>query len=487
MQITLLGLILLPLSLLWANLPVRLLQLALIASVFEAAAAMVFGGSFGLQPAMVPGLLFIGYIVFQYAIGMRYPGEGSVLRAVFPLMALLFYGLLSAWLLPNEFAGRIMVWPQRPDVLASGMVPLEFSSGNITQPLYLALDIVCAVSVAIFMTRSRLTYENIIAAYLLGGYIVVGLVFWQFASRIAGIPFPDELLHSNPSWSIVEQSVGTVPRIQGPFSEPAALGGYMSGIALCTLWLTLRGYRLMRPNLLFSLALFSVFLSTSTTGLVTLIVGIPITIALASAGGDARALGRIGKTMGLLVLVGAVAIGPVLILRPSLLDAIGTVATSTLEKRDSSSFEDRTAADTGALAAARESYGLGVGWGSYRSSSLVPGLLANAGVFGVVMVLWQAIRLFRLGRRARRLSPRHPGQILVDGFSAALCTQLGSALISAPMIASLAFYLQLGCIIGVLSRMTIEHRIRADRRARSPSLMPGWTPATPTKALAGSK
>lgn len=460
MQVTLLGLVLLPLSLLWANRPVRLLQLALIASVFEAAAAMVFGGSFGLQPAMVPGLLFIGYMVFQYAIGMRYVGEGAVLSAVFPLLALLFYGLLSAWLLPGEFAGRIMVWPQRPDVLAAGMVPLEFSSGNITQTLYLALDIVCAVSVAIFMTRSRVTYESVIAAYLLGGYIVVGLVFWQFGSRIAGIPFPDDLLHSNPSWSIVEQSVGTVPRIQGPFSEPAALGGYMSGIALCTLWLTLRGYRVMRPNVLFALALASVLLSTSTTGIVTLTLGIPITLTLASVGGDAQALGRIGRTLGLLVLVGAITVGPVLILRPSLLDAIGTVVEATLNKGDSSSFDDRTAADAGALAAARDSYGLGVGWGSYRSSSLVPGLLANSGVFGVAMVLWQAIRLIRLGSRGRRLSARHPGQILVDGFSAALCTQLGSALISAPMIASLAFYLQLGCVIGVLSRMTIEPRLR---------------------------
>jgi hypothetical protein len=69
MSVTVLGLILLPLSLFWAANPIRLLQLAIIAAIFEAGAALVFGGSFGLQPAMVPGLLFVAYVVAQYALG----------------------------------------------------------------------------------------------------------------------------------------------------------------------------------------------------------------------------------------------------------------------------------------------------------------------------------------------------------------------------------------------------------------------------------
>jgi hypothetical protein len=464
MQITLLGLMLVPLSLFWANRPVRLLQLALIASVFEAAAALILGGSFGLQPAMVPGLLFIAYMVTQYALGMRYPGERAAIQAMFPLLALLAYGVLSAWLLPSAFEGRIMVWPQRPDLLAGGMVPLQFNSGNITQPLYLGLDVIFTLCVAVFLTRREIVYQSIIAAYLLGGYVVVGLVLWQFASRIAGVPFPDDLLHSNPGWAIVQQSVGSVPRIQGPFSEPSALGGYMSGIAFCTLWLTIRGYRVMRPQLLFALSLASTLLSTSTTGIATLVFGIPVILALASVGGDRQAIGRIGKTVGSLVLVAAIAITPALILRPSLMTSVGVVVTATLNKGDSDSFNDRSAADAGALDAVSQTYGLGVGWGSYRSSSLIPGILANSGVFGLVMVLWQVWRVVRLGSRARRASPGHDGQILVDGFSAALCTQLGSALISAPTIASMAFFLQLGCVIGVLARMTIEPQQRADRK-----------------------
>jgi hypothetical protein len=465
MQITLLGLVLIPLSLAWAYQPVRLLQLALVASVFEAAAALVLGGAFGLQPAMVPGVLFIAYVIFQYALGMRYPGEGTALRAAVPLLLLLAYALLSAWLLPDMFAGRIMVWPQKPDVLASGMVPLQHTSGNITQPLYLSLDVVFAVCVAIFLTRARIGYQSIIRAYMLGGYIVVGLAFWQFASRTAGVPFPDDVLQSNPGWAIVEQGIGSIPRIQGPFSEPAALATYMSGVVVCSLWLSVRGYAIMRPNLLLALGIITILLSTSTTGILSLVIFLPLVLGFASIGGDPAAIGRIGKTAGLLLLGGIVVIGPILILQPSLLDAVSTVVDATLTKGDSDSYNDRTAADLGALDTVGQTYGLGVGFGSYRSSSLIPGLLANSGVFGVAMVLWLILRVVRLGSKGRDAVKGHPGQVLVDGFSAALCSSFGAALISAPMIASLAFFLQLGCVIGVLSRMSIEPRLRGASRA----------------------
>jgi hypothetical protein len=460
MQITLLGLILVPLSLLWAGQPVRLLQLALVSSVFEAAAALVIDGSFGVQPALVPGMLFITYVTAQYALGMRYPGEGVSLRAALPLLMLLSYALLSAWLMPDTFAGNVMVWPQRPDYLSTGMVPLQHTSGNVTQSMYLILNVILTLAVAIFLTRAAIPYRSIIGAYLGGGYVVVGLAFWQFASRVAGVPFPNDLLQSNPGWAILEQGIETVPRIQGPFSEASAFAGYMSAVALCCLWLSVRGYQVMRPNWLLALAIISTLLSTSTTGILTLVIGLPTVFAIASIGGNPAALGRILKISGFLLLGGVVALGPVFILQPRLIDSVNTVVEATLTKGESDSYNDRTAADIGALDTVAETYGLGVGWGSYRSSSLIPGLLANAGVFGIAMVLWLIIRVVRLRSRGRRASPDHPGQILVDGFSASLCSMLCSALISGPTITSPAFFLQLGCVIGVLARMSVEPYMR---------------------------
>jgi hypothetical protein len=98
----------------------------LIAAVFEAAAALILGGSCGLQPAIVPGPLFVTYMVGQYALGMRYPGEGTALRAALPLLALMSYAVLSARWLPDAFAGQILIWPQRQDILApGGAIPIH--------------------------------------------------------------------------------------------------------------------------------------------------------------------------------------------------------------------------------------------------------------------------------------------------------------------------------------------------------------------------
>ncbi len=455
MQITAFGLILLPLCMAFAYKPVQLLQLAFLAAPFEAAAALVFGG-FGLQPAMVPGLLFLLYVMTQYALGMRYPGEGGAFRSLLPLAALLLYAMVSAWILPDTFAGSVMVEPQKRDPATPDLfVPLQFSFGNVTQTLYLALNVICALVSAAFATRAEIPYRRIISAYLLSGYAVAGLALWQFASKFTGIPFPEDLLQSNPGFAIVSQDLDAIPRIQGPFSEPAALAGYMCGVAFCSLWLSVRGYRTMRPNLLFALALLIVLLSTSTTGIVIAVVGLPITLAVGSVGGDPRAIANIGKTIGMLAVIGMFVVAPVLILRPSLVDAVSTIVDSTLNKTSSASYEERTASDDGAMALIGPTYGLGVGWGSYRSSSFLPGLLANAGIFGVVMLLWQAARVYTLRRRA--VPPSHPGQVLVDGFLASLCAQLGTALLSAPMINSLAFFLQLGCVVGTQLRMSMDH------------------------------
>jgi hypothetical protein len=468
MQITVLGIVLIPLSLFWAANPVRLLQLALVSSIFEAAAALVLGGSFGLQPSMVPGLLFIANIVLQYALGMRYPGEGTALRTMAPMLYLLFYALLSILILPQTFAG-IMVWPQKADTLTPGATPLQFSPSNITQILYLSFNVILAVTSAIFLTRRAIPYKSIIGAYLLGGYVVVLLAFWQLASQVAGVPFPDDLLHSNPGWAIVDQTMGSVHRLQGPFAEPSSLAIYLSSLVFCCLWLSLRGYQFMRPNLLLALAIVSMLLSTSTTGIVMLALGLPLILGVAGLRREPGALGRIGKTMGFLVVGGFIVIGPVFVLKPSLTKSVDTVIESTLNKGESGSFNERTAINSDALATVPATYGLGVGWGSFRAMSFIPGLLANAGVFGAAMVAWFVQRIVRLGTRARATAPGHPGQILADGFSAALCGQFAAALISAPIITSPGFFLQLGCVVGVLGRMLITHQPQRRGSSMSPA------------------
>ena len=458
MGITLLGVVLAPLGLIWATNPIRLLQLAFVAAIFQAGAAFLFG-SFGLQPALVPGLIFVVYVCAQYALGMRYNGEAQVLKSLAPLIALVVYAVFSIVFLPQAFQGRIMVWPQRPDLLDPGYVPLSFTSGNVTQTLYLALYSVVAICAGLLVTRGSLRHESLLRAYLLGGYVVIGLTFWDFAYRVAHVPFPTALVYSNPNWAIVEQSLGPVPRIQATYSEPAALAFYLSGLFFCCLWLNAKGRRIMRVDLLLILAILAMLLSTSTTGILTLAAGFPMMIAFAALSGNMAAMGRLFRKGLTLTIAAVVVIGPLLLLVPSLQNAVNEVVTSTLSKGDSASYEERSGLDSAAMGTLAQTDGLGVGWGSFRTSSFIPGLAANGGVFGLLMafaLLWQVTALMR---RAGRLNPAHSGTMVLDGFGAALCGQLAAALVSAPTISDIAFFLQLGCVTGTAARMLNEIRV----------------------------
>ena len=121
---------------------------------------------------------------------------------------------------------------------------------------------------------------------------------------------------------------------------------------------------------------------------------------------------------------------PLVILRPGYLDVAGSIVSATLAKGNSASYLDRTALDAAALATIGPTGGLGVGWGGFRASSLLPGLLANGGIPALAAVIWLALGLASLARRAVALAPRHPGRVVVDAFGAAVCGQVMAALLS---------------------------------------------------------
>ncbi len=158
-----------------------------------------------------------------------------------------------------------------------------------------------------------------------------------------------------------------------------------------------------------------------------LVVGVPLIIGVASIRREPGALSRIGRTMGLLMLGGFIVLLPVFIMEPKLIDAVNIVVDSTLNKGESGSFDERTAINADAsFATVSETYGLGVGWGSFRAMSFIPALLSNGGVFGAVMVVWLFQSVWRLGARGRAASPGHSGMILVDGFTASVCGQFAA-------------------------------------------------------------
>ncbi len=99
--------------------------------------------------------------------------------------------------------------------------------------------------------------------------------------------------------------------------------------------------------------------------------------------------------------------------------------------------------------------GLGAGWGSVRSSSLIPGLLANIGIPGMMLVVWFGLRIWGGVRRARRIAARTDRQrlLVIDATSGALAGTLAAAVVSAPTISNVDFYLVLGLLVGSIAQV----------------------------------
>ena len=459
MSVTLLGFALIPLCLAFCLKPLRLLQLMLLASIFEAAAALDFG-SFGLQPSLVPSMLFLAFVLLQLLLGARYTGEREAWRAVLPFVLVTAWAVSGSMLLPRLFAGQIYVWPQKAEAPFLA-VPLEPSGANLTQDIYIVADCAVLLLSALYLSQSKLNPCQVLNAYLVSGYAVVVVCAWQLANKLAGLPFPETFFYSNPGWAILSsQEVGRVPRISGPFSEPAALASYLSGIVCATGWMVLKGHPGRSVRALLVLALGAMLVSTSTTGfgvLGTLAVGVPVYAMLR---GSRRLLGRVllaGAVLAAIAGVGALATSSLL---PDVGRAAEEVIAATLSKQESSSYQDRTSTDLDSLAVVLPTYGLGVGWGSNRSSSLIPGMLASLGVYGTLGLVWFAFGVARRACQARRLA-RDPADVrVIDGGAGAVVGSIAAALLSGPSIASVSFYVMLGLLIGSAARITTEARVR---------------------------
>ena len=454
MGITAFSFILLPLCLLWAFRPLRLMQLLFLAGVFEAAAAITLGG-LGVQPGLVPALTLIGYVVLQLALGAQYPGQGRALRLSMPLLLVGAWAIAASMLMPHLFRDQVYVWPQK-STPPFRIALLEPTSSNINQDVYLVVNLAVLALGGMILTKSDAIRTGAFKAYLVSGFVAGAVAVWQLLSKVAHVPYPDALFYSNPGWSILTgQSMGAIPRINGSFAEPSSLGSYMAACTCCAGWMILRGHRsrLLKP--LFITGIAGVLMSTSTTGIASL----AIAAAGVAAGGVMTGSTRFLRTLlrfGLPLLGGLAVIGVVAVLvAPGAFDVLGQIFSATLNKQSSASYDERTSTDVDNLRAALDTWGLGVGWGSSRSSSLIPGLLAGIGVPGIVGLVWFGWMLGRRIAAAKRRGCTEGQRFVMDGAAAAIIGYLIPACLSAPTISAVSFFALLALLVAACAAAEI--------------------------------
>jgi hypothetical protein len=451
------GVCFLPICLYFWRSPARLLELVMIGAVFAAAAAVVIGG-YGVMPALVPAALFLIVFLLKLCLGERYPAERSVLAVMLPFIAVVVGAIASSFIMPRLFEGEVLVWPQKMSGLAV-LAPLAPNSGNYTQDMYLLTDGALAVAAAIYLTRDGLNLRRLLDVYFISGLLVVFIALWQFAGNTVHVWYPTDFFLSNPGWALLSnESLGSLTRLNGPFSEPSALAGYLCGTVSAAAWMVFNGDKALLPRIALVSGLAIILLCTSTTGYVVLAImtGLLLIRTFVASSPATRRRVLIGS-----VVVGALAAVTVVatpVLAPGVAIEAETIFTATINKQQSSSYDDRTMADRDSLHAMEASDFLGVGWGSNRSSSLGPGLCASIGIWGILGLLVFIAGLFRHVAIAHRLGDDGTRAVM-RGCSAGILGTLTATMISGPTISSPDFYLLLAMLVATAAR--VRHQARS--------------------------
>ncbi len=351
-----------------------------------------------------------------------------------------FYGIATAFVLPRMFAGLVSVYPMQYTESASlfATVPLEPTSQNLTASFNLLGSFLSAIAVWIACRRRH-------AAELLVTTLVV-LVWVHSILGLAGIALrgtPADLvleLFRNSAYIQLDDEVGGFVRIRGIYPEASAYAafGFILFVANAELW-----YRSIRSRAtgLATLVMGAVlFFSTSSTAYFGLaIYGIYFalrTIALPGSANFAKAKAALAA-IGLLIFLAALAF----VASPELVESvIDVVKRMTIEKSSSDSGLQRLYWTRQGWELFLASYGLGVGSGSFRSSSIFFAMLGSMGVIGMASFLTYLVATFQPWRLSSWAESTVPSENLGGALgSAALLSLIPSAVNSATAVPGISF------------------------------------------------
>lgn len=325
------------------------------------------------------------------------PGSGHVarlgdaLRANLLLLCYVGYGIAITIAGPRLFKNAMLVPPLRFRTFKGlyDVIPLGPSPQNVTTAVYILGTFVLAVASYVAFSR-RGSERTLILAAILTAII-------HAATGILGLIGFDQLLNimRNGNYAQLSQSYGGFIRMNGLFPEASSFANYafLWFVFLFECW-----YGQVRPKatgpVALLLALILVF-STSSSAYVAM-------GAYAAVFGLRLLLVPQGVRLSRLLVIcsatlfAAILAGTAALLVPRFAHAFGDMLSHmTLDKSTSTSGLQRLFWAKKGLEAFRVSSGLGIGLGSFRSSSLLTAILGSAGIIGMVSFVLFVVRVFR--------------------------------------------------------------------------------------------
>ncbi|NMN06385.1 MULTISPECIES: hypothetical protein [unclassified Novosphingobium] len=392
----------------------------------------LFGGSAAIVLPMLGGSSIppVQFALAFMALRLLVPGAGhgaavgQAARANIWLATFILYGAALAFIGPRLFAGQIDVTPMRGKVEARYISmrsyiystrPLGFSTQNITTTVYLVGTLLTAMAAHVVCSgeRGRRVFVRTMA--------IAGLVhaIIGFVSVVAkGTPVDTVLaLFRNGSYAQLDHSYRGFVRMAGLWPEASGFAwfGINWFVFLFECWMRRVDTRYTGPAAFLLAA--ALLCSTATTAYVGLGLYAAMVLArsllLPGAMPADRALIIAGAGLAMVVLITGM-----MIAHPALVnEATDLLRHMTVDKGQSLSGEQRGFWAWQGWHAFVETHGIGIGPGSFRSSSLATAILGCTGLIGATAMIVHLVSAFKPTRLSTYVPS--PDQALSTGAACA--------------------------------------------------------------------
>jgi len=409
-----------------------------VAALLKAAAALFLGGA-----NVPPGHLALAF--FALAVIIRFNGFRASLSALeFPkagffLLLLVIWAVVSGFVMPRLFLGQFTVFPLTTTGKVIAEVPLVPVGSNMNQSIYFVGSLIAFITVVGMARTGQLLYACAGALIFAAG-ANVALAFLDAGTYAIGMADALSFLRNNNYAQLYTHEFIGIKRFVGSFPEASAFAGTSVGLfAFC--------FRLWRGGVMtfwtgwVSVGLLvCIMMALSSTGYVALAAYLMIAYSNSLTGTDPT-IGRDRRTqsrrmyfisMGpAAALLGAMAVA----FKPDLLDPIIQIFDNSItSKLGSSSGIERMSWNTSGIANFFQTFGLGAGIGSVRTSNFLIAIAANLGVIGLLLYGLFFAKVFTTSVSHPMLEKGDPLlQIAAAGRSGAF-TLILSAMLSAPIV-----------------------------------------------------
>ena len=409
---------------LWYPARGRLIPVVMFMSIFQAASVLnisVGGAEVGLAPAY---LILLIALVNKFVARATKPSKTSprTARATSILTCFVLYATLSAFINPFVFSGVLIT-----NSKVGARVPLEWSPGYLSQLFYLLISF--ALYIAVTSKTSPAELIKSLDWYVKGVSLASVIGIYQYVAAKGGLPFPGNLLYTNPSYVIYNAyDIDGFLRTNSTFTE-ASVAAFSLSVALAlVVGKMLYSTRAVGASALRALLIASALVLTlSATGymcliFVGLISGFVYIFRWRGSASFKAAKFVLMIPLGIVLLI--------LLTIPAMRQtATNLLHTVLIDKTESFSYQARTQMNEDALQTAADTAWMGAGWGICRASSFIPTALANVGVSGVLLLgVFCAIVLYPI-RELHKLSLPLHGVVLF-----ALSTALLNLVVALPDI-----------------------------------------------------